>query len=102
MQLEKQVNEVEQSTADIQVNIAKGSFHVKDKGQQKHFTRTRKQHQDASHREAAAAYKMRDLLKQSSTILDQASASLLQLSLSFWLFYGIGIEFHGCHTSGSI
>lgn len=79
LQLEKQVNEVEQfyeSTANIQVN-SKGSSIVKDKGQEKHLISAEKQLQDASRREAAAAKRMQELMRQFSTILRQARAKHL-------------------------
>ncbi|XP_054777498.1 transcription factor GTE6-like isoform X2 [Prosopis cineraria] len=73
--IEKQVNEVEQfyqSTSNIQTSgNAKGSSLIKDKGREKHFISTEKLQQDASCREAAAAKRMQELMRQFSTIFRQ-------------------------------
>lgn len=83
LQLEKQVIEVEQfyqSAANNQVNNSKGSSLVKDKGREKHLNSAGKQLHDASRREAAAAKRMQELIRQFSTILHQASKIMLQLA----------------------
>ncbi|KAI4357224.1 hypothetical protein L6164_001186 [Bauhinia variegata] len=81
--LEKQVDEVEQffeskgktqvNNSKTQVNNSKGSMVLKDKGWEKHLTGVKKQQQDASHREAVAAKRMQELMRQFATILRQIS-----------------------------
>jgi hypothetical protein len=44
---------------------------VKDKDKERHVTSIRKQQQDASKREAAAAKRMQELMRQFGTILRQ-------------------------------
>ncbi|KAK4259901.1 hypothetical protein QN277_006189 [Acacia crassicarpa] len=71
--IEKQVNEVEQfyqSTSNIQTSSnSKGCS--KDKGQEKHFISAERQQQNAFRREAAAAKRMQELMRQFSTIFRQ-------------------------------
>ncbi|KAI4332108.1 hypothetical protein L6164_017044 [Bauhinia variegata] len=72
--LEKQVDEVEQffkSKGNTQVNNSKGIMVLKNKGE-KHLTGAKKQQQDASHREAVAAKRMPELMREFATILHQA------------------------------
>lgn len=74
MQLEKQVIEVEQfyqSTGNVQVS--KGGSVVREKGREMHLIGTKKPLQDASRTEIAAAKRMKELMRQFSTILRQAS-----------------------------
>ncbi|KAJ6772929.1 TRANSCRIPTION FACTOR GTE6-RELATED [Salix koriyanagi] len=75
--LERRVNEVEQ----FYLNISKkqqsgsskggGSSIVKDKDKERHVPSIRKQQQDASKREAAAAKRMQELMRQLGTTLRQ-------------------------------
>ncbi|KAF7820106.1 transcription factor GTE6-like isoform X1 [Senna tora] len=72
--LEQKANEVENfysSTSKKQVNTSKGSSASKDKDKEKHVPSIKKQQQDASRREAAAAKRMQDLMRQFGTILRQ-------------------------------
>ncbi|XP_015870529.1 transcription factor GTE1 [Ziziphus jujuba] len=72
--LEKRVNEVEEfysATCNTHVTTSKGSLTVKDKEREKHFISVKKQQQDASRREAAAAKRMQELMRQFATILRQ-------------------------------
>lgn len=74
LQLEKRVNEVEQ------FYLTKGSLQPttsKEKDRDKHFNSIKKQQQDASRREAAAAKRMRDLLNKFSAIFKQVSTNLM-------------------------
>ncbi|KAI9074015.1 hypothetical protein K1719_044015 [Acacia pycnantha] len=73
--IEKQVNEVEQfyqSTSNIQTSSnSKGCSLIKDKGRDKHFISAERQQQNAFRREAAAAKRMQELMRQFSTIFRQ-------------------------------
>ncbi|KAF5453456.1 hypothetical protein F2P56_028357 [Juglans regia] len=72
--LEQRTNEIEQfylSTSKKQLGISKGSSIVKDKDKDKHIPSIKKQQQDASRREAAAAKRMQELIRQFGTILRQ-------------------------------
>lgn len=74
MQLEQKVNEVEQfylSASKKQLNGSKGSSFLKDKDKERHVAGLKKQQQDASRREAAAAKRMQELMRQFGTILRQ-------------------------------
>lgn len=69
------MNEVENfysSVSKKQANTSKGSSATKDKDKEKHVPSIKKQQQDASRREAAAAKRMQDLMRQFGTILRQA------------------------------
>ncbi|KAF4371948.1 hypothetical protein F8388_000115 [Cannabis sativa] len=79
-QLEQKMIEVEQfnsSTSKKQLKASKGSSNSKDKDKEKHIPSLKKQQQEASKREAAAAKRMHDLMRQFGTILSQASFSLM-------------------------
>ncbi|KAK4259910.1 hypothetical protein QN277_006191 [Acacia crassicarpa] len=71
--IEKQLNEFEhfyQSTSNIQTSSnSKGCS--KDKGREKHFISAERQQQNAFRREAAAAKRMQELMRQFSTIFRQ-------------------------------
>ncbi|KAL6328319.1 hypothetical protein AAG906_034462 [Vitis piasezkii] len=72
--LEQKVNEVEQfylTASKKQLNVSKGSSIVKDKDKERHVASVKKQQQDASRREAAAAKRMQELMRQFGTILRQ-------------------------------
>ncbi|KAG2729970.1 hypothetical protein I3843_01G267400 [Carya illinoinensis] len=72
--LEQRANEIEQfysSTSKKQLSTSKGSSIVKDKDKEKHIPSIKKQQQDASRREAAAAKRMQELMRQFGTILRQ-------------------------------
>ncbi|CAK9136158.1 unnamed protein product [Ilex paraguariensis] len=73
--LEQRVNEVEQFYLDStkkQLNPSKGSSIVKEKDKEKHVPSIKKQQLDASRREAAAAKRMHELMRQFGTIIRQA------------------------------
>ncbi|XP_076896484.1 transcription factor GTE6-like [Bidens hawaiensis] len=66
-ELEKRFNEVEQfysKTNKKQSNTSKGSSATKDNEKDKQLTSFKKRQQDASRREAAAAKRMQDLMRQ--------------------------------------
>lgn len=97
MQLEKRVIEIEQfylARGDAHQNISKGSSTLKDKDKEKHITGIRKQQQDASRREGAAAKRMQELMRQFATIFRQVclnsfiylwfSACDLNISVLLW------------------
>ncbi|KAB1219647.1 Transcription factor GTE1 [Morella rubra] len=72
--LEQRANEIEQfylSRSKKQLSASKGSSIVKDKDKEKHMPSIKKQQQDASRREAAAAKRMQELMRQFGTILRQ-------------------------------
>ncbi|KAL3579298.1 hypothetical protein D5086_020802 [Populus alba] len=75
--LEQRMNEVEQFYLDISKKQQSGSSKgggssiVKDKDKERHVPSIRKQQQDASKREAAAAKRMQELMRQFGTILRQ-------------------------------
>ncbi|KAK8509424.1 hypothetical protein V6N13_104688 [Hibiscus sabdariffa] len=73
-ELEQRVNEVEQfylNTSKKQQSSSKGSSAGKERDKERHVPSIRKQHQDASRREAAAAKRMQELMRQFGTILRQ-------------------------------
>lgn len=68
------MNEVEQFyviTSKRQPNTSNSGPIVKDISKEKHIRSIKKQQQDASHREAAAAKRMQELMRQFGTILRQ-------------------------------
>ncbi|GKV24510.1 hypothetical protein SLEP1_g34117 [Rubroshorea leprosula] len=70
--LEKRVNEIERfygTANDTQLNTPKSSSVVKDKVKEKHLSCIEKQQQDAFNREAAAAKRMQELMRQFEKIL---------------------------------
>lgn len=76
LQLEKRVHEVEEfysATCNNHFTASKGSLTMKDKDKEKHFISVKKQQQDASRREAAAAKRMQELMRHFATILRQAN-----------------------------
>ncbi|KAK8676118.1 hypothetical protein V6N13_034172 [Hibiscus sabdariffa] len=73
-ELEQRVNEVEQfylNTSKKQQSSSKGSSAGKERDKERHVPSIKKQHQDASRREAAAAKRMQELMRQFGTILRQ-------------------------------
>ncbi|PON63045.1 Bromodomain containing protein [Trema orientale] len=73
-ELEQRMIEVEQfnpTTSKKQLKSSKGSSNGKDKDKEKHIPGLKKQQQEASKREAAAAKRMHDLMRQFGTILSQ-------------------------------
>ena len=72
------MNEIEQfysSKSKKQLSASKASSIVKDKDKEKHIPSIKKQQQDASRREAAAAKRMLELMRQFGTILRQVKSS---------------------------
>ncbi|XAR57451.1 hypothetical protein NMG60_11025604 [Bertholletia excelsa] len=72
--LEQRLNEVEQfysGSNKKQVNTPKGSSATKEKEKEKYLANFKKRQQDASRREAAAAKRMQELIRQFGTILRQ-------------------------------
>ncbi|XP_052199900.1 transcription factor GTE6-like [Diospyros lotus] len=72
--LEQRVNEVEQfylTTSKKQPSNSKSSSTVKEKDKEKHIPGTKKLQQEATRREAAAAKRMQELMRQFGTILRQ-------------------------------
>ncbi|GMJ09513.1 IMBIBITION-INDUCIBLE 1, GLOBAL TRANSCRIPTION FACTOR GROUP E1 [Hibiscus trionum] len=73
-ELEQKVNEVEQfylNTSKKQQSSSKGSSVGEERDKERHVPSIKKQHQDASRREAAAAKRMQELMRQFGTILRQ-------------------------------
>ncbi|KAL1317867.1 transcription factor GTE6 isoform X3 [Arachis ipaensis] len=73
-ELEQKVNDIEiffSSTNKRQKNMDKGNSSTKDKDKEKHVASIKKQNKVASRREAAAAKRMQDLMRQFGTILRQ-------------------------------
>ncbi|CAK9138025.1 unnamed protein product [Ilex paraguariensis] len=73
-ELEEQLNKVEQFysiSSKKQLNTSKGSSIMKDRDKEKQIACFKKRQQDASHREAAAARRMQELIRQFGTILRQ-------------------------------
>lgn len=76
VQLEQRVNEVEQfylNTKLKEPNTSRSALMVKDKDKEKHIPSMKKLQQDASRREAVAAKRMQDLMRQFGSIFRQAS-----------------------------
>lgn len=74
-QLEQRVNEVEKfylNTSIKQPNTSKNTYSGKHKDKDKHIPGFKKLQQEASRREAAAAKRMQELMRQFGTILRQA------------------------------
>ncbi|KAL1357360.1 transcription factor GTE6 isoform X4 [Arachis hypogaea] len=72
--LEQKVNDIENffsSTNKRQNNMDKGNSSTKDKDKEKHVPSIKKQNKVATRREAAAAKRMQDLMRQFGTILRQ-------------------------------
>lgn len=73
-ELEQRLNEVEQfysKTGKKQSNTSKASSVMKDKDKDKQITSFKRRQQDASRREAAAAKRMQDLMRQFAGLLRQ-------------------------------
>ncbi|KAL1357361.1 transcription factor GTE6 isoform X2 [Arachis hypogaea] len=73
-ELEQKVNDIENffsSTNKRQNNMDKGNSSTKDKDKEKHVPSIKKQNKVATRREAAAAKRMQDLMRQFGTILRQ-------------------------------
>lgn len=78
------MNEVQQfylTTSEKQLNTLKNGSIVNDKDKEKHIPSMKKQQQDASHKDAAAAKRMQELMRQFGTILRQV---ILQTVTSFF------------------
>ena len=60
------------SVNKMQTNMGEGNSATKDKDKEKHVPSIKKQNKEASRREAAAAKRMQDLMRQFGTILRQA------------------------------
>ncbi|XP_022939038.1 transcription factor GTE6-like [Cucurbita moschata] len=74
--LEQSASEIEQFYLTLkkkQPNGSKGSSIVKDKYKERHVPSIKKQQQDAARREAVAAKRMQELMRQFGTILRQIS-----------------------------
>lgn len=82
LQLEQRLNEVEQfySTANKKPpNTSKASSMTKDKDKDRHIPSVKKQQQDASRREAAAAKRMQELMRQFSSIYRQVVSNAFSI-----------------------
>ncbi|RYR56495.1 hypothetical protein Ahy_A05g022193 isoform A [Arachis hypogaea] len=88
LQLEQKVNDIENffsSTNKRQNNMDKGNSSTKDKDKEKHVPSIKKQNKVATRREAAAAKRMQDLMRQFGTILRQArKLSLIYITQHKW------------------
>lgn len=74
LQLEQRVNEVEQfylNTKAKKPNTSRNTI-IKEKEKEKHIPSMKKLQQDASRREATAAKRMQDLMRQFGSIFRQA------------------------------
>lgn len=71
-----EVEQFKPTTSKKQQKASKGSSNTKDKDKEKHIPGLKKQQQEATKREAAAAKRMHDLMRQFGTILSLASCSL--------------------------
>ena len=82
------MEQVSPTTSKKQLKAPKGSSNAKDKEKEKHIPGLKRQQLEASKREAAAAKRMHDLMRQFGTIVSQASCSftLCFLSLDFCAF----------------
>ncbi|CAA0825310.1 Transcription factor GTE1 [Striga hermonthica] len=70
--LEQRVNEVEQFYSRLnETNTSKNASSSKDKEKEKHIPSMKKLQQDASRREAAAAKRMQELMRQFGTVFRQ-------------------------------
>lgn len=73
------MTEIEQfylTTNKKQPKASKSTITIKDKEKEKHIPGIKKQQQDATRREAVAAKRMQELMRQFGTILRQAIISL--------------------------
>ena len=78
------MNEVEQfylNTNKKQQSSSKGSSIGKERDKERHVPSIKKQQQDASRREAAAAKRMQELMRQFGTILRQVITYSLQVHI---------------------
>ncbi|KAA8539339.1 hypothetical protein F0562_026031 [Nyssa sinensis] len=94
--LEQRVNEVEEfylTTSKKQPNAFKGSSIMKDKGKEKHVPSIKKQQQDTSRREAAAAKRMQELMRQFGTIFRQ----ITQHKWAWPFMHPVDVEGLGLH-----
>uniref|UniRef100_A0A5B6ZM58 Putative transcription factor GTE6 n=1 Tax=Davidia involucrata TaxID=16924 RepID=A0A5B6ZM58_DAVIN len=94
--LDQRVNEVEEfylTTSKKQPNTPKGSSVVKDKDKEKHVPSIKKQQQDASRREAAAAKRMQELMRQFGTIFRQ----ITQHKWAWPFMHPVDVEGLGLH-----
>lgn len=67
-----------------QLTSSRGSSAGKDKDKKRNIPSIRKQQQDASHREAAAAKRMQELMRQFGTILRQVCMDPFHVSFQYY------------------
>ncbi|XP_052191167.1 transcription factor GTE6-like isoform X2 [Diospyros lotus] len=94
--LEQRLSEVEQFYSTVskkQLNTSKGSSIVRDKDKEKHISNFKKRQQDAPRREAAAAKRMQELMRQFGTILRQ----ITQHKWAGPFMQPVDVEFLGLH-----
>lgn len=94
--LEQRVNEVEQfylTTSKKQPNNSKASSIAKEKDKEKRIPSIKKLQQEAAHREAAAAKRMQELMRQFGTILRQ----ITQLKWAWPFMQPVDVEGLGLH-----
>ncbi|XP_059308321.1 transcription factor GTE6 isoform X1 [Lycium ferocissimum] len=99
--LEQRVNEVEKfylNTSIKQPNTSKNTFSGKQKDKDKHVPGFKKLQQEASRREAAAAKRMQELMRQFGTILRQ----LTQHKWAWPFMQPVDVEGLGLHDYYSI
>lgn len=77
------MNEVEQFYSNKQQSSSKGSSIGKEREKERHVPSIKKQQQDAMRREAAAAKRMQELMRQFGTILRQVITYSLQVPSYF-------------------
>lgn len=86
------MNEVEQfylNTNKKQQSSSRGSSFGKERDKERHVPSIKKQQQDASRREAAAAKRMQELMRQFGTILRQVIPYSLLVNIRFQLPYAV-------------
>lgn len=78
-----EIEQFYQTTSKMQPKASKSSITVKDKDKdkEKHIPSIKKQQQDASRREAVAAKRMQELMRQFGTILRQVIANYHYVTL---------------------
>ena len=74
-----EIEQFYQTTSKKQPKASKNSMTVKDKDKEKHIPSIKKQQQDASRREAVAAKRMQELMRQFGTILRQVMVIIIML-----------------------
>ena len=103
LQLEQSASEIEQfylASKKKQPNGSKGSSMVKDKDKERHVPSIKKQQQDAARREAVAAKRMQELMRQFGTILRQVTNSLVFSSILLLIFRVLSY-LHAISSSGA-